>query len=204
MLNNPYLRFFKWIHKRYDQGIPAYKDDFCFMPWRWRRTAVSKYAWAVPDDWAIQVIEEQLNGMGVVEIGAGTGYWAWMLSQVGIDVAAYDTKIKRRKLWYPVKRGGAKQAKRFPDRALMLCWPWYGEPMATNCLLNYSGNTLIYIGEGYGGCTADDEFHRLIGEGGHYEENGEWVSDDSEWSLVVEEPIPQWDGIHDKLSIYRR
>ena len=43
--------------------------------------------------------------------------------------------------------------------------------------------------EGYGGCTADDSFHQLL---------------DDEWDEDQEVDLPQWDGIHDRLTVYRR
>jgi hypothetical protein len=62
--------------------------------------------------------------------------------------------------------------------------------MARSALSGYleeGGRTLAFIGEGEGGCTADDEFFRLL-------ETGEEVE-----SI----PLPQWDGLHDHLTIYR-
>ena len=36
-------------------------------------------------------------------------------------------------------------------------------PMACDCLAAYAGNTLVYVGEGVGGCNADDDFfHELL------------------------------------------
>ena len=40
--------------------------------------------------------------------------------------------------------------------------------MAARCLEHYTGQRLIYIGEGDGGCTADDQFHQMLEE--HWEE----------------------------------
>lgn len=48
-----------------------------------------RYAWAVPNERALEVIAERSPG-GVVEIGAGGGYWAMELQRRGVDVIAYD------------------------------------------------------------------------------------------------------------------
>uniref|UniRef100_A0A7S2TMA9 Uncharacterized protein n=1 Tax=Lotharella oceanica TaxID=641309 RepID=A0A7S2TMA9_9EUKA len=48
-----------------------------------------EYAWAVPTQEALDTIKE-FSPNGVVEIGAGTGYWASLLQQRGVNVIAYD------------------------------------------------------------------------------------------------------------------
>ena len=54
------------------------------------------YAWAVPSLEALEMIQRSVdhNGLqGVIEIGAGTGYWAMQLQRRGIDVVAFDRDI---------------------------------------------------------------------------------------------------------------
>jgi hypothetical protein len=48
------------------------------------------YAWAIPTPDDIRWLTTVLEGRSVVEIGAGTGYWAWQLAQFGVDVLAFD------------------------------------------------------------------------------------------------------------------
>lgn len=55
-----------------------------------RRVAIRDYAYAVPSAEALDVIAQESGGR-VVEVGAGTGYWAWLLSRRGVDVVAVDT-----------------------------------------------------------------------------------------------------------------
>ena len=80
-------------------------------------------------------------------------------------------------------------ARHFPERTLFLCWPPYRGAMASKSLEFYAGKTVIYVGEGHGGCTGDDKFHRMLECG---------------WEEVEEVEIPQWDGIHDRMWVYRR
>lgn len=55
-----------------------------------RRVLSERFAWAVPTDEAILAIAE----LGpIVEIGAGTGYWAWLLEQAGAEVLAFDAEL---------------------------------------------------------------------------------------------------------------
>lgn len=100
-----------------------------------RHRLVEKYSWAIPSPAAIYemarvVHENNLNG--IIEIGAGNGYWAYCLNQVGVDVIAVDsgethTSFKS-KHWHPIIKGGPPHAAKHPDRALFLCWP----PMSTH------------------------------------------------------------------------
>jgi len=61
--------------------------------------------------------------------------------------------------------------------------------MATNAIKSFSGNKLIFIGEGCGGCTADNEFFQIL---------------DNEWNNVDRVNIPRWFGIGDSLSLWSR
>jgi hypothetical protein len=168
-----------------------------------RDEMVVLYAWAITDPASVAFVAAHAPG-GVVEVGAGAGYWAWQLAQRGVDVIAYDdappnthrnrfsqpSPGEMRTLWYPVAQGGTDMAARYPDRALFLCWPPYSTPMAWAALTAYTGSRVIYIGEGEGGCTADDDFHTAIGSG--------------EWTEVAAHQPAQWGGIHDWITVYDR
>ena len=74
-MQNPYLEEFQ----------SRYNGSYFFH--ELRDELVKKYAWAVPTEASIEAIA----ALGpIVEVGAGTGYWAWLLRQVGATVEAYD------------------------------------------------------------------------------------------------------------------
>jgi len=154
------------------------------------------YSWSICSPGDITWLREVLGGRGVVETGAGTGYWAWQLEQAGISVAAYDPNPPEpgnhfaRREWTTVLRDDHGASRHHPDRALFLCWPSYSDPWAAQSLACYGGDMLIYAGEGEGGCTADDEFFRLR---------------DAEWDEIGDSPAHvSYGGIHDYLTAYRR
>ncbi len=127
-----------------------------------RRAHVRRYAFAVPTEAALTTIARYAP---IVELGAGTGYWAYLLRQRGVDVVAYDRFPPDRaenpnrldpRLWTEVLAGDESVLARFPDRGLLLCWPSWRDPFAAAALDVYPGATLIYIGEAAGGHTADD------------------------------------------------
>lgn len=177
-----------------------------------RELLTAKYALAVPDERALTMIKSLGS---VVEMGAGTGYWACCLERLGVDVVAYDAQeedwvfgFAPRKLvgepgdmyvvsdpdageprtWTTVLKGGPADLAKHGDRTLLLVWPPM-DSMAADCLGHYPGDHVVYVGEGPGGCTADDRFFELLEAG---------------WEFVEGCPVPQWDRVHDYLSVYRR
>jgi hypothetical protein len=52
-----------------------------------RAWCVQRYAFAVPTREALETISQYAP---IVELGAGTGYWAWLLRRRGVDCVAYD------------------------------------------------------------------------------------------------------------------
>lgn len=159
--------------------------DFLLDDYRERRRLVQKYAWAIPDQEAIEVIASYFP---IVEIGAGTGYWAALIRQLGGEICCYDIKPPEQN-WFKVSVGYPEHIKDHSNSTLFLCWPPYAEPMATDCLKLYSGKILLYVGEGHWGCTGDDNFHELL---------------EKEFEEIRCVEIPQWSGLHDYLWVYRR
>lgn len=158
-----------------------------------RHTLVHKFSWAIPTPDVIQRVSEYSP---LVEIGAGTGYWASLLAVSGTRVMCFDKYLgdenpyKHTKSWYPVYGGDETVLQKFsPSVNLFLCWPPYDEPMAANCLKQFKGRYVVYIGESSGGCNASDEFFDLL--------NNEWLE-------LASLDIPQWWGIHDYVWIYKR
>ena len=108
----------------------------------------------------------------LIELGAGQGRWAEALSATGADIRAYDdfsavplhmssaTAPARAKtpLVSPLVARGDVSTLAEPEargRTLLLVYPPDG-PMARNALKVYTGERLLYVGEGRGGYNADE------------------------------------------------
>jgi tetratricopeptide (TPR) repeat protein len=183
----------------YTETMDAVKDVAEYNRYGVRGVLVRKYSWAIPNEEALTTIRD----LGpIVEIGAGSGYWSAMLKARGADIKSFDIAplgtpdgVKNYyhgasdRAWTEILPGDESTAALYPERTLMLSWPPYGEPVAYNALKNFKGDTLVYIGEGYSGCTGDDAFHELL---------------EAEWESTKYVDIPQWDGIHDYLTVYKR
>jgi hypothetical protein len=115
-----------------------------------------RYAYVFPSDSALAM----LAGLGpLVEIGAGTGYWAHRLRSIGVDIVAFDQAPlggeranryhPRTRPWTHVEQGDQTVLAGYADRCLFLCWPPLFSSLG-DCLTYYCGETLAYIGdEGY-------------------------------------------------------
>ena len=186
-----------------EKGISLYQAEcdkrFC-----------AKYAFAIADPASVAFVAEYLHPQAI-EIGAGNGYWAWQLSQCGVDILAYDIAPVdhiwekgyfspvdqetreclgiRTQAWYPVQQGNAKMVREHPDRTLFLCWPVRNTNMASQCLQYYQGKCLVYIGEYRTGTTGDDLFFDML---------------ENEWQEFARHNIAQWDGAHDAITVYER
>jgi hypothetical protein len=151
------------------------------------------FSWAVPTIEALQAIEA--HGP-IVEMGAGTGYWAKLLRLRGVDVLAYDKHPGQNEqashIWTAVRVGTPSVLESeavSPGRNLLLCWPPYDEPMAYECLEHFQGERVFYVGESPGGCTGDEDFHEKLRR---------------DFDVEKSIDLPQWPGIHDYLSVWRR
>lgn len=174
--------------------IERYNDEIYLL--KYRDKLRQKYSYAIPCEEAIDVICEYSP---IMEIGSGTGYWANLIAQKGGDIIAMELDDKENPYFdkeqigshYPVKLiPENKEILSVPDVfSLFLCWPPYDTDMAYKYINAYRGNILIYIGEGEGGCTANDQFFNVL---------------ENQWKLERTVFIPQFPGIHDYLAIYRR
>ena len=161
-----------------------------------RRVAcVRRYAFGVPNRAALDAIGRHAP---IVELGAGTGYWAYLLRNRGVDIVAYDLappgvldnayKFEPR-TWTQVVPGGVEALDQHADRALFLCWPGYRDTFADDALGRFAGTVLIYVGEGAGGHTANDAFFDRLCR---------------DWVPAEQIAIPRWSGVDDCMQIYDR
>jgi hypothetical protein len=157
------------------------------------------YSWSVPTKKAIEEIKAFVGGETVLEIGAGHGLWAKLMSDAGMDIVATDTpdpkdKILRHlqgKNFHNIEQLGHIDAlDKYGNRTvLFMSWPPYKSPMAYESLEFFTGNKVIVIGEGKLGCTGCDKFFDSLSEN---------------WQHVKDIELPQWRDIHDRMSFWQR
>jgi len=155
-----------------------------------RLAFVRRFAWSIPThEFAVEIAERSVS---LIEIGAGTGYWKHYLSQFGIDVLAFDIAPQNHYAggnWAEVKEGDERKVREFPDRDLFMCWIPNESDAAYQAVLSFTGDFIFYVGEGKGGCTANDAFYDLMSR---------------EWDEVYQGDPPNWYGVYSEDVIYQR
>lgn len=187
-----------------------------------RERLLREYSFAVPTDEALTAISNASAG-GVVELGAGVGYWAALLAARGTDVIAFDLHPPPSPTnmwfagvtpWFEVRPGGEDVLDRYARRTLLLVWPTRDEEWAANAARRHhqaGGAALVFVGEGPGGRTGDDQLQALLG---HYDRclscslgvlDVPCICDISQrWERRVSVSLPHWDGYADDLHLYSR
>ena len=174
------------------------------------------YAYAVPNEMALQAIANLQSTL--IEIGAGTGYWGYLLANFGQQkMYLFDSfplpsapqpeesKSSRKSntgmndyhgkalAFVPVKRGGSTDLRIISKEtagstALMLCYPPPGCSMALDCLKNFQGEWIVYIGE-WQGDTATPDFEKSLLQ---------------QFSLFQSVGLPNWGNTCYSLTIWKR
>lgn len=161
------------------------------------------YAFAIPNIEALETIK-RYSPNGVVEIGAGNGYWAHLLGQIGVDVRAIDKNLiplgrnpywragrppEQMKLWAPMTAGDASDVARVePERTLLMVWPPMGDSLGEEALRNFKGDTVCYVGD-WRNSTGDKIMHNMLR---------------LLWQYVEAVRIPTFFGFQDQLVVFTR
>lgn len=199
------------------QGPPQ-SDRFSLEGYRRRIEFLKNFGYAIPSKESIEHLNNFVGTDAVLEVGAGRGLWAKLMQDIGMDVTATDQfsgRIPSDELsenlvhednpyWKPeadekfdrsnftdvIQIEGIEAIGKFLDKnVLLMIWPPYDEPMATDMVKAFIGNKLILIGEGHGGCTGANCLWELL---------------EQEWNFVEKVDIPQWAGMHDRIMLYTR
>lgn len=165
-----------------------------------REVGIKEFGFAIPTWETVQGLKKYGP---ILEVGSGLGYWAYELRRAGVDVVATDKVHPRRstyhwgekhhhntRWWVQVQEMPAETAvAKYPNHTLMFVWPCYGDPWAAKALERFRGTYVIYVGEGYGGCTADARFHQLLQDN---------------YDVVDSSEMIRWGGLHDGCTVYKR
>mgnify|MGYP000879927204 CR=1 FL=1 len=157
-IDNPMLQEIREIVDRFSAGGAARASTFLLME---RESLTREYAFAIPTAGTLRSVA---CFSPLVEVGAGSGYWASCLTASGADVIAYDlfppgtgvpgdishSNWHFRKSWHDVRTGDESSAALHPDRSLFLCWPPPESPMALRAVESYQragGKTVLLLGQ---------------------------------------------------------
>ena len=157
----------------------------------------------------------------VIDPMAGTGFWAKLLTDRGLLVQSFDIATtakdnhwKHMARWVPVtaRDGRVTMDANGQDKDILLGWPPYIRSVYDSLDADSpddtdpddvrddiglaivqkvsSGRRIAYFGEGWGGCTGSEAM-------------ASWLGDNC---TLLCDPIysPNFDGIHDELTIFER
>lgn len=181
------------------------KRYFVWGVWHPRNDIVLQYSCSIPNETALNTIARYGP---VIEVGSGSGYWAYLLRLKNVDIIAVDNgtesiwnhenrdwmydwfpdTVNADGLQYISERGG------FRDRTLLLCWPRVGMgcsrgessvcPRSLSQI--FTGDHLIII--------ARPSIDPIIQE----------MRQNREWRLIRVVDLPVWTGWPDRLFVYTR
>jgi len=182
--------------------IPSSYPDYLFNnfnKWSLRDKFIKQMGFSLMSlDWIIP-LSKWIGSRKCLEVMSGTGSLSFALQQQGINIMATDDFSwtgednwnQSKNYWTNIEGIDAIEAvKKYGKdvNVIIMSWP-YMDDIAHKVLQEMrevnSFCTMIFIGEGYGGCTASDEFFDNIVE----------IEDESFNDAVKE--YKQWWGIHD-------
>lgn len=167
-----------------------------------RDDLVRLYAYAIPNGAALECLLEQGP---LLEVGAGAGYWARLLRDLGGDVVAYDlyppaenTWLRGSWLgrpprvapnWTMVEVGDHTMVARHPTRAVFICMPPRPDRGVIEILERYRPATIALVTGVLADTRLEGDFYPVLEQG---------------WQRTRLIDLPQWSTRTDNLSIWQR
>lgn len=199
MINNEYWdgvgRFVRHSRWRDQREVASPMLDFISF----RRTWTTNYSWTVSDPETLDFVRSHCPGR-VLDPLAGTGWWAHLLRQGGVEVLASDacppTRDSAENLFHPhvdphieVTELDAVEAMVFSDSedTLLLSWP-PPTSIAVKALSQFRGRRLVYMGE-HGGTDATETFFDQLTE---------------QWRPIDAHTPVQFECMNDAVSVWTR
>jgi hypothetical protein len=137
----------------------------------------------------------------ILSVGCGLGFTESLAIKKNCDIVCVDLYPDPKENRYfdnsatsyteVIKMDAVQAVLKWPERNVFMAWPPYNRPMADNVAQAMApGGTLIYIGEGAGGCTGDDGFFFTLEK--EFQE------------IETEANIPRWRGIYDEVRVFKK
>lgn len=166
-----------------------------------REGFTAQYGFVLLNNKLLDVMAEFLANKNIVEVGAGSGFLSSQLQAKNLDIIpvdAHDLSTSHYGFNHfhtnIIIEDAVQHLQKNHYDTVIMSWPCYDSPFAHNVLKNMQvGQQLIYIGEGCGGCTADDAFFDLLDTKAIA--NEQFTDKLSAYSL-------SFPGIHDRWQVY--
>jgi len=139
-----------------------------------------------------------LKTQKIVELGAGAGWFSYWLSLYGVPVCESIDNMSWESKWNSVlkmvkKKSAINFVKENPQIELfLLSWPYMDSFALRVWKAMQKGQYLFYIGEGKGGCTANDDFFSAVDK----------YKIEDKWGL--EKSFVSFWAIHDRPILFKK
>lgn len=152
----------------------------------------------ISQDW-VNPLARWIGKRKCLEVMAGSGALTYALRELGVKIIATDdfSWSKPFKPWIKVDNMDCIVAvERFGKEVdFVICsWPYMDDTAYRLLLKMREVNPkcrMIYIGEGWGGCTANDDFFEIA------------IEDNVKGFYDAVSNFSSWDGIHDRIKLYK-
>lgn len=156
---------------------------------------IRNYAEAVPNTAALNALC-QLGPL--LEIGAGTGYWARLLQDRGVDVLPVDVGADHRRSWglgespwTDLVEADHRAVAVHTARVPFVCWPPRPRGFMPELLQLATQDTLALVTDGPAPFPEHaDPLYSALEAGG--------------WTRALRQALPSWPGRYDHLAIWKR
>jgi hypothetical protein len=190
-------------------NIPAleskdnYRDICNKSDYKIRRSHTSTKSWTVLTKETAKVLASFIGKRKTLDAGAGTGYISAHLEKLGasnivtsdIGGATFD-EYGMRDVYKRDHVGDSTELLPGDFEIVLLSWPPYDQDFGFRVAEKMKpGTILIYNGEGYGGCTGDDQFHDYL--------ESNFTSDEDMTDSLNKHHV-RFLGIYDSWSVYRK
>lgn len=185
-----------------DEIIPKYlkegSDVVNFDEVDRRNLFIESFGFSIPSKEAINHIIGFCRYDKILELGAGLGLWSRLMAMSGIQVVStdvgenggYDIDFKKR--WTNIEFLNHIDAiKKYGSECnvMFLSWPTDNDNMATESVILFPGQKIIYIGDGVGGTVVENPFFEILTD---------------KYICCETIDIPQWCGFPDKMFFFQR
>lgn len=175
--------------------VDYFKHSNCghrlFMSYTERETRINHVGYPILTQETLSALVQLCQNRTVLDVGARTGFMTRNLLKFGIDclgIDLFETVIDDQRI---VEAGDFRD---YDRDIVLLSWPPYLEDLAYQVAATMkSGKTLVYQGEGRGGCTGDDQFFDEL--------NLNFVLDKTATNSLNAHHVT-WPGLHDLWYVY--
>lgn len=176
-----------------DEFKQRYLEEDWDSEFSYRRWFTHNVGWPIITKDFVDVLAVQLKGKRVADLGCGLGYLTYHLNEAGVNVTGYDNfeeKFRFKEynytgLYIDIVKENIDTLDLSEFDVVIISWPRTADAVLRNLK---SGQEVIYIGEGYYGCTGSDKFHDLL--------ETEFTEQETEY------PLLRWDFINDRCVHY--